>query len=228
MADRGEAGAKGADRALELKEDNERLIGGILLGNNLVNILATSLATALFTALLGEGGVAVATLVMTRWCWSSPRCCPRPTPSTTPNAPPPASPAPSGAVIAVLAPVVAAVSADRARRAAPLRREDRGRQPTCSRCSEEIMGALSIGHSEGVVEKEHRDRLLGALDLHERTVEEIMLHRSGIEMIDADLPAGEILRNASKLATRACRSSRRDGEHRRRVARQGPPARDAR
>jgi Mg2+/Co2+ transporter CorB len=53
---------------------------------------------------------------------------------------------------------------------------------------EEIMGALSIGHSEGVVEKEHRDRLLGALDLHERTVEEIMLHRSGIEMIDADLP----------------------------------------
>jgi Mg2+/Co2+ transporter CorB len=59
---------------------------------------------------------------------------------------------------------------------------------------EEIMGALSIGHSEGVVEKEQRDRLLGALDLHERMVEEIMLHRSGIEMIDADLPAGEILR----------------------------------
>jgi Mg2+/Co2+ transporter CorB len=61
---------------------------------------------------------------------------------------------------------------------------------------EEIMGALSIGHSEGVVEKEHRDRLLGALDLHERTVEEIMLHRSGIEMIDADAPPEEILSQA--------------------------------
>ena len=43
---------------------------------------------------------------------------------------------------------------------------------------EEIAGALYLGHSEGVVEKEDRDRILGALDLGERAVEEIMLHRS--------------------------------------------------
>ena len=41
-------GSKGAERALRITEDNERLIGSVLLGNNLVNILATSLATALF------------------------------------------------------------------------------------------------------------------------------------------------------------------------------------
>jgi Mg2+/Co2+ transporter CorB len=58
---------------------------------------------------------------------------------------------------------------------------------------EEIMGALSIGHSEGVVEKEDRDRILGALDLSDRAVEEIMLHRSQIEMLDASLPASEIV-----------------------------------
>ena len=51
---------------------------------------------------------------------------------------------------------------------------------------EEIAGALQLGHSEGVVEKEDRDRILGALDLGDRAVEEIMLHRSNIEMIDAD------------------------------------------
>jgi len=62
MADKGSGGASAA---LKLKEDNERLIGGILLGNNLANILATSLATALFTRALGEAGVAAATLVMT-------------------------------------------------------------------------------------------------------------------------------------------------------------------
>jgi len=50
---------------------------------------------------------------------------------------------------------------------------------------EEIAGALSLGHSEGVVEKEDRDRILGALDLGERTVEEVMRHRSEIEMLDA-------------------------------------------
>src|SRR5210317_2524974 len=58
-------GSTGAQKALAITEDNERLIGSVLLGNNLVNILATSLATALFTRAFGESGVALATLVMT-------------------------------------------------------------------------------------------------------------------------------------------------------------------
>jgi Mg2+/Co2+ transporter CorB len=58
-------GSKGARIALKLTEDNERLLGSILLGNNLVNILAASLATALFTAAFGDAGVLWATLVMT-------------------------------------------------------------------------------------------------------------------------------------------------------------------
>jgi Mg2+/Co2+ transporter CorB len=39
----------------------------------------------------------------------------------------------------------------------------------------------------------HRERLLGALNLAERTVDEVMKHRRQIEMIDADLPPGEII-----------------------------------
>ena len=58
-------GNKGAQRALEITEDNERLIGSVLLGNNLVNILAASLATVIFTRAFGESGVVYATLVMT-------------------------------------------------------------------------------------------------------------------------------------------------------------------
>ncbi len=50
---------------------------------------------------------------------------------------------------------------------------------------EEIAGTIALGHSEGAVEKEARDRLLGALDLTHRTVDEIMRHRRQIEMIDA-------------------------------------------
>ena len=43
------------------------------------------------------------------------------------------------------------------------------------------------------MEKNARDRLLGALDLADRAVDEIMLHRSQIEMIDGDSPPNEIL-----------------------------------
>ena len=48
-----------------LREHQERLIGAILLGNNLTNILASSLATSLMIAAFGETGVVYATTLMT-------------------------------------------------------------------------------------------------------------------------------------------------------------------
>jgi Mg2+/Co2+ transporter CorB len=53
-----------------------------------------------------------------------------------------------------------------------------------------------LGHSEGAVEKDARDRLLGALDLTHRTVDEIMRHRRQIEMINADDAPEKILSQA--------------------------------
>jgi len=54
----------GATRVGLLIEDRESLIGAILLGNNLVNILASSIAAAVFLAMFGDAGVPLATLVM--------------------------------------------------------------------------------------------------------------------------------------------------------------------
>jgi len=195
QADRGGRGAKGAQRALELKEDNERLIGGILLGNNLANILATSLATALFTALLGEGGVAAATLVMTALVLIFAEVLPKTYAINDPERAAARVARPIGLVIAVLAPLVAAVRLIVRGVLRPFGvKIDAGANMVS--VHEEIVGALSIAHSEGAVEKEQRDRLLGALDLHERTVEEIMLHRSEIEMIDAENSPEQILSQA--------------------------------
>jgi Mg2+/Co2+ transporter CorB len=58
---------------------------------------------------------------------------------------------------------------------------------------EDIAEALAAGHSAGVVEKGARDILLGALDLSDRTVEEVMRPRQDIEMLDADLPPDAII-----------------------------------
>jgi Mg2+/Co2+ transporter CorB len=43
----------------------ERIIGTVLLGNNLVNILASALSTSLLISVFGDAGIAYATLVMT-------------------------------------------------------------------------------------------------------------------------------------------------------------------
>lgn len=59
------AGSRRAERALALAEDYDRLLSGILIGNNIVNILSASLATVLFVRALGGMGVSVSTAVMT-------------------------------------------------------------------------------------------------------------------------------------------------------------------
>ena len=60
-----EEGVKGAKLVEKLTEDPNKLLGAILIGNNIVNILASSLATTLFVSLVGPSGVGVATAVMT-------------------------------------------------------------------------------------------------------------------------------------------------------------------
>ena len=58
-------GVKKADLALKLSEDYDRLLTTILIGNNIVNILASSLATLVFIHYIGDAGVTVSTVVMT-------------------------------------------------------------------------------------------------------------------------------------------------------------------
>lgn len=59
------SGVRGAKIAQNLLRKPDRLIGLILLGNNLVNILAASIATVIGIRLLGDGGIWVASLIMT-------------------------------------------------------------------------------------------------------------------------------------------------------------------
>ena len=54
-----------AAKVLKLAERYENLLSSILIGNNIVNILASSLATVLFVRALGNKGVTVSTLVIT-------------------------------------------------------------------------------------------------------------------------------------------------------------------
>ncbi|MBA3326050.1 MAG: HlyC/CorC family transporter [Rhodobacteraceae bacterium] len=192
MAERGDGGA-GA--AMRVTEDKERLIGAILLGNNFVNIMAAALATSLFTALFGESGVAIATLVMTAVVLIFSEVMPKTYAIT--NAERMASRvAPlMRALVLGLSPVVNAVRAF-VRLILRLFGVETDPKANFLAAQEEIAGAIALHHSEGAVEKADRDRLLGALDLGQRQVEEVMMHRQDIEMIDADAAPAEILGQA--------------------------------
>ncbi len=185
-------GSKGAETALKLTEDSERLIGSVLLGNNLANILATSLATSLFTLLYGANGIAVATLVMTLLVLIFAEVLPKTYAITNPERAASMVARFVAPIVWILSPIVSVI---RALVRFLLRLVGVKIDPGVSilAAHEEIKGAISLHHSEGMVEKDDRDRLLGALDLKLREVDEIMLHRSDIEMLDADAPSDEIL-----------------------------------
>lgn len=72
---------------------------------------------------------------------------------------------------------------------------------------EDIAAGLGAGG------KEARDRLLGALDLSERTVDEIMRHRRDVEMVDADAAPEAILRQVMTSAHSRLPVFRGDGEN---------------
>ena len=192
LRNRADKGERGAKSALDVTEDTERLIGAVLLGNNLVNILAASLATALFTRMFGDSGVALATLVMTLLVLIFAEVLPKTYAITNPEAAAAKVSPIIQVVVTVFSPIVAAI-----RWFVRLILRGFGVQIDADSqmlaVREEIAGAISLGHSEGTVEKEDRDRILGALDLNERTVEEIMLHRSKIEMIDVGNKPNEVL-----------------------------------
>ena len=176
-------GSLGAQRALDITEDNERLIGSVLLGNNLMNILATSMATGIFLRVFGESGVLIATVVMTLLVLIFAEVLPKTYAIINAESVSAAVSRPISLIVFVFSPMVTAV---RFLVRGVLRvfgvRIDPDSHIMAVR--EEIAGALHLGHSEGIVEKEDRDRILGALDLGERVVEEIMLHRSDIEMVN--------------------------------------------
>ncbi|HEY7775161.1 MAG TPA: HlyC/CorC family transporter [Kineobactrum sp.] len=56
---------RGARRVSQLLERPDRLIGLILIGNNLVNILASAIATVIAIRLWGDAGIAIATITLT-------------------------------------------------------------------------------------------------------------------------------------------------------------------
>ena len=60
-----EQGHRGARRASRLLKRPDRLIGLILIGNNLVNVLAAAIVTIVAIRLLGNAGIAVGSLLLT-------------------------------------------------------------------------------------------------------------------------------------------------------------------
>ncbi|SNZ21488.1 HlyC/CorC family transporter [Cohaesibacter gelatinilyticus] len=189
----GEERAKVVNQLLQMRE---RLIGSLLLGNNLVNILASALATSLFLVLFGEAGVVYATLVMTLVVLVFAEVLPKTWAISNPDSFA-LRVAPFVRVITlVFGPFVIAVEWVVVR-LLRLLGVDTKNTPILSG-QDELRGAVDLLHMEGSVVKDDRDRFDGLLDLEELDVEDIMVHRTNMLSIDIDEGAEAIVEQVLK------------------------------
>ena len=187
-------GDKRATLVNKLISDRERLIGAILLGNNLVNILASALATSLFVSLMpGPTGVATATAVMTVLVLVFAEVLPKTYAITRPDNMARSVARPISWLVAVASWIVIGIQA-----IVNVTLRLIGVKPPQDEVTaeEDIRGTIDLHHSEEGLDAKNRHRLVGALDLKDMTVEEVMIHRKNITMLNADESADAIVRKA--------------------------------
>jgi len=193
-------GDRAARRVNRLIGDQESMIGAVLLGNNLINILASALTTQAITAAIpGALGVAVATGLMTVLVLVFAEVLPKTLAIVRSDDVARALSAPTTWAVRLFGPVVYAVQWI-VRKTFGLFGVKLDMATDVLAAHEEIRGAVEYHHAEGLVESRDRYMLGGVLDLAEMTVGEVMVHRKAIAMLDGDLPPRQLLAEALSSA----------------------------
>ena len=187
-------GNKRAGIVQRLIDTPERVIGAILLGNNLVNILASALATSLFLNLFGNSGIIYATLAMTALVLVFGEVMPKTYAIINPDKYALFVAPVIRIIVAVFAPVVLAVEFV-VKRVMRLFGVDISKATSILSPRDELRGAINLGHKSGAFIKTDRDMLGGILDLDELELSDVMIHRTRMHTIDIAMSPSQVIKD---------------------------------
>ena len=173
-----------------LRRKTDRLIGTILLGNNLVNILASALATSVLITMFGETGVAYATILMTLLILIFSEILPKTYAFRNADGAALLVARPVSFLVSVLSPFTHTIEVIVQ---LALRLLGAGERRGIGPSMDELRGAIDLHTADEPEIRHERAMLRSILDLAEVQVGEIMIHRKNIAMIDADLPIDELV-----------------------------------
>ncbi|EAQ95965.1 HlyC/CorC family transporter [Congregibacter litoralis] len=174
---------KGAMRASKLLERPDRLIGLILIGNNLVNIAASAIATVIAIRLYGDAGIVIATILLTLVILIFAEV----TPKTIAALYPEKIAFPASVVLLplmrLLIPLVAIVNwvTNGLLRLLGINTNEAGEE----RVSREELRTI-VSDPDAMIPQRHRGMLVNILDLEGVTVDDIMVPRNEFYGIDLD------------------------------------------
>jgi len=179
LANNGHLGARSAQRLLRRPD---RLIGLILLGNNLVNILAASIATVIGIRLFGDNGVWIASLALTVVVLIFAEVAPKTMAASHPERVAYPASFVIAALLKVFYPAVWLVNEITSLLLKPF--GIRARVEVIERLNrEELRTLLQEG---GHISNDHQRMLVNILDLEQASVDDVMIPRQEIVGIDLD------------------------------------------
>ncbi|RMD60883.1 MAG: HlyC/CorC family transporter [Alphaproteobacteria bacterium] len=176
----------------DLWRDKERLIGAILLGNNLVNIMASALATGVLIRLFGDAGVAYATVIMTLLVLIFAEVMPKTYALHNADRMALAVAPVMRIVVRILFPVTHAIHVI-VRATLHLFGIEMSATLSRERSEEELRGVIELHAGDDEEVRHERAMLRSILDLADVEVGEIITHRKKVVSINADLPPSRIV-----------------------------------
>ena len=172
---------RGARKSNRLLRRPDRLLGVILIGNNLVNNFAATVATVLGARLLGETGVILAPILLTLHFLIFAEVAPKTVAAHRPEAIAFPSAFVLEPLLRILQPAVVIVNAISNRLVAPLIKRTKEEDDELS--IEELRTVVDSGAN---IPRQRQNMLLGVLDLEKVAVDDIMVPRDEIAGIDID------------------------------------------
>ena len=176
-----------------LIDHRDRLIGALLIGNNLAVILASSLATSIFLDLFGARGVAYSTVAMTVLLVVFAEVLPKSWAISGPDRFALAVAPLVRAFVFLVGPVATLVNRI-VRIVLRLFRINLQEHQSLLTAHEELRGTAEVLLREGGFVKQERDRLGGLLDLVDLEVSDVMVHRTRMLSVNADEQPDAIVR----------------------------------
>ena len=177
-------GNKRAAAALSLTKMRERLIGALLLGNNVANITASAIATAVLVKAFGDSGAVIASGVMTVLVLIFAEVMPKTYAIVYPDRFALAVAPIVRMMVAVFGPIVIAVEYI-VKKTLGLFGVNVSNVGNVLSAHEELRGAIDLHHKEGTFVTNDRNMMGGILDLKDLENLDVMIHRT--KMVSLDL-----------------------------------------
>lgn len=187
-------GHRGAQKALMLLKKPERLIGLILIGNNLVNIMASSLATIIGLRLFGDIGIAISTGVLTIAVLIFAEVTPKTLAALYPEKLAFISSHILHVLMVIFSPLVGVINFFSS---GLLRLFGVSTQAKDEQLSRDEIRSI-VAESKNILPNKNKEMLLSVLELDSVTVDDIMVPRSELYSMDLDEAMSTLIRVISR------------------------------